>query len=82
MGDVVAIPDLKILPREPDERIVEALRELLEMAERGEVRGLAFVADLPDAVHVYHHGVSRFTLLGSLTYLSNRVSSFIERDGG
>jgi len=81
MGELVAIPDLRLVPKEPDEEIVVALRALLERAERGEVRGLAVAADLPDNVYVFHRGASRFTLLGALAYLQHRVADYIQSDG-
>lgn len=43
------------LEQKPDEIVVKHLRELLERAEAGEVRSLAYVAEVvgPDVLHGY-----------------------------
>lgn len=84
MGELVAIPDLRSVPPEPDAEIVRALEDLLEKARRGEVHSIGITSEGRDGYEIVWRG-SRFKILGALAYLSHRIACYIESeesDGG
>lgn len=80
---IVAFPALKIVarPSDPPDATVLLLRELLADAERGKIRGFAFVAlRLGEAPQMDITGTAMFdaeTTLGALARLSYMLNSLI-----
>ena len=77
----MTVSALKAVDPEPDPGLIEELEKLLARARRGELHGLAIVADLPVDVHVFWRGSKRFVILGGLQYLTQEIAAVIRREG-
>lgn len=73
-GQAVVIPD-----RNPDQAVVGAARQLLEMAESGEIKGLAFVTHYGDgSTGRGRAGVLSYSMAGRLNQV---IAEIIEALG-
>jgi hypothetical protein len=76
MSEIHKLTD-RLLPGEPDSELVEALRDLLARAERGEISGLAWAACTPndDAFSGWQGaGGTTFALGASIMALQTRFA--------
>jgi hypothetical protein len=78
MAEVIALTDTVVLPERASETVIESCRNLLEMAERGEIVGIAYVTVNPAGVPVTDWAVqgiaASFVLVGGLARLLWRMN--------
>lgn len=68
-----------IIKPKPDPEVIEGLRELLRLAESGEVKAVIYVADMGPVVDCQQLGrIDRFVVLGNLARLVHRINLAID----
>jgi hypothetical protein len=70
-------------PREPDPEVIKAARDLLELAENGEINGFAASLSFHDhSTGDLYEGVLGMAMVGRLVWLQMQILKEFEEGGG
>ncbi len=80
MGDIASIHGYRAPMREPNERCIKALEDVLERAKSGEIVGVGIVCLYHDNFGSYHIAgtVGGYSMLGAATVLANKLAAIVE----